>query len=220
MKRHNVTKGEVFNLTESRLNTVQLRLLWEGHDIDFSAFLLSNNRELIRKEDFVHFNSQKRECTYPEYKRIIEQQSRLHKNTQIRKKATRTAWMIDSRPMSYDGSVLGCQGDEIKSCVIDVAFDAVRPDIHEILLVASLYNISIYPLTEPVNFSNIEDLSLLLISGKRQEEILRYKVDERFKHETVVEVARLVRTQEGQWVFNAVCQGYNGELRSFVDLYI
>lgn len=223
MANRNVTKGEVFDLNGMELNKLQIRLVWKGHDVDLSAFLLGSNRELIRNEDFVHFNSLKRECTYQEYKQIIKQQGRLHKNTQIRKNPTAITWMMDARPMSHDGSVLGAQSDLCgtdKNSAIDVSIDAVRPDIHEILLVVSLYNVSVSSLSEPITFSDIEQLSLVLISGKEQEEILRYKVEERFKHETVVEVARLARGKAGRWVFNAVCEGYNGDLRSFADLYI
>lgn len=173
MVNRECSKGDVFELNEIEMNRLQIRLSWKGHDLDLSAFLLGRNRQLIRNEDFVHYNSLKRECTYKEYIQAIKQQGRLHKNTQIRKRPTRTTWMIDARSKSFDGSVLGAQSELCgvdKSSIIDVSIDAVGQDIHEILLVLSLYNFSVSPLYGPRTFSDIEELSLLLVHGERQEE--------------------------------------------------
>jgi len=223
MNGHHLQKGDEFRLAEPQLNRITLRFSWKGYDVDVSALLLSKARGLIRTDDFVYFNSRKRECSYQEYLNIIAEKGRLHKNTRTRTEGTKTTWMIDARPMSYDGSVIGAEDDvycgDSKSCLIDIFLDTVSPEIHEILLVASLYSIPASNVIEPENFKGIADFSVSIFSENQSNEIARYPIRDSFRYEKVVEVGRLVRTKGSQWAFNALCDGYSCELMSYIDLY-
>jgi stress response protein SCP2 len=68
------------------------------------------------------------------------------------------------------------------------------------------------------NFSQIKNAFIRLYNQETGEELARYNLDEAFSQETAVEFGRLYR-KDLEWRFQAVGQGYNDGLQSFVDRY-
>lgn len=68
------------------------------------------------------------------------------------------------------------------------------------------------------NFSQIKNAFIRLYNQETGEELARYNLDEAFSQETAVEFGKLYR-KDLEWRFQAVGQGYNDGLKSFVDRY-
>ena len=229
MSRFNLTKGEKFNLTKENqgLNEVEFKLTWKGEDIDASTFLIGKDGIITNDYDFVYFNSNNREYTFQEYQEKIKKDGRWSDEHLKRKKATRKTWMEDIRPMSADGSLLGSIDDlggdddssEESDETINVTLDAVKDEIKEIIFVVTVYNDPSTPISEQVTFGQIVDPCITVVNTETDEEILQYEIDEKFKNETGVEVARLYRTEDDEWSFEAVGEGFDGGLKNFVDIY-
>ena len=229
MSRFNLTKGEKFNLTKENqgLNELEFKLTWKGEDIDASTFLIGKDGIITNDYDFVYFNSNNREYTFQEYQEKIKKDGRWSDEHLKRKKATRKTWMEDIRPMSADGSLLGSIDDlggdddssEESDETINVTLDAVKDEIKEIIFVVTVYNDPSTPISEQVTFGQIVDPCITVVNTETDEEILQYEIDEKFKNETGVEVARLYRTEDDEWSFEAVGEGFDGGLKNFVDIY-
>ena len=58
-----------------------------------------------------------------------------------------------------------------------------------------------------------------IYDGDTQTEVTKYDLEEDFSRETAVEFGRLY-LKNGEWRFQAVGQGYNAGLQSFVDKYV
>ena len=227
-ERFDLEKGEKFDLTKENagLNTVQVRLAWKGPDIDASSFLLGRDEVILRDFDFVYFKSNNREGTFQEYQEKIKKDGCWSEDTEKRKRATRTTWMEDVRPMSSDGGLLGsiddlgedtdpnAESDE----TIDVTLENISSDITAIVFVITVYNNPKLPESEHVTFGKITSPYVSVINEETGEELLRYNIDEKFDKETGVEVARLYRDDDG-WAFEAIGEGSDGSLQYFVELY-
>ena len=68
------------------------------------------------------------------------------------------------------------------------------------------------------NFSNIRNSFIKISNLDTGSELLRYELTEDFSRETAIEFGRLYR-KNGEWRFQAVGQGYQAGLQSFVDKY-
>ncbi|TAG73085.1 MAG: TerD family protein [Oscillatoriales cyanobacterium] len=68
------------------------------------------------------------------------------------------------------------------------------------------------------NFSQVRNSFIRLYNLKTGSELVRYNLKEVFLQETALEFGRLYR-KNGEWRFQAVGQGYNAGLQSFVDKY-
>ncbi|TAD98640.1 MAG: TerD family protein, partial [Oscillatoriales cyanobacterium] len=68
------------------------------------------------------------------------------------------------------------------------------------------------------NFSQIHNGFIRLYNSATHSELACYNLKDNFSQETAVEFGRLYK-KDGKWRFQAVGQGYNAGLQSFVDKY-
>ena len=69
------------------------------------------------------------------------------------------------------------------------------------------------------NFGQVRNSFIRIYDSETNTEVTRYDLEEDFSRETSVEFGRLYR-KDGSWRFQAVGQGYNAGLQSFVDKYV
>jgi tellurium resistance protein TerD len=229
MARFDLTKGSKFDLTKENqgLNEIEVKLAWKGPDIDASTFLLGKDGVIVNDFDFVYFKSLNREGTFDEYQEKIKKDGYWSDPENMRNRATRRTWMEDVRPMSNDGALLGSiddLGSEEDANVesdetINVNLEDVSSDIKEIVFVVTVYNEPNTPANELVTFGKVIQPYISITNVETEDELLRYTIDEKFDKETGVEVARLYRNEDDEWVFEAVGEGFDGGLQYFVELY-
>ncbi|TAH31405.1 MAG: TerD family protein, partial [Oscillatoriales cyanobacterium] len=68
------------------------------------------------------------------------------------------------------------------------------------------------------NFSQVTNAFIRLYNCETGSELFKYNLNDVFSQETALEFGRLYR-KNGDWRFQAVGQGYNAGLQSFVDKY-
>ncbi|MEG4085263.1 pentapeptide repeat-containing protein [Microcoleus sp. POL10_C6] len=68
------------------------------------------------------------------------------------------------------------------------------------------------------SFSQVENAFIRLYNSESLGELVRYNLNQIFSQETALEFGRLYK-KNGEWRFQAVGQGYNAGLQSFVDKY-
>ncbi|MEG4216139.1 pentapeptide repeat-containing protein [Microcoleus sp. Pol14C6] len=68
------------------------------------------------------------------------------------------------------------------------------------------------------SFSQVENAFIRLYNSETLSELVRYNLNQIFSQETALEFGRLYK-KNGEWRFQAVGQGYNAGLQSFVDKY-
>ncbi|KAB8319401.1 stress protein [Tolypothrix campylonemoides VB511288] len=69
------------------------------------------------------------------------------------------------------------------------------------------------------NFSQIKNAFIKIYNQEARRSLARYNLREAFSQETALEFGRLYK-KDGEWRFQAVGEGYNTGLQSFVDKYI
>ncbi|MEG4286059.1 TerD family protein [Microcoleus sp. A006_D1] len=120
---------------------------------------------------------------------------------------------------SCDGSLLQSISDknnrgQEKKTIYGVILDKINPEIAEITFAVTIHE------AEKINanFSNIKSAFIKITNLDTGSELVRYELKENFSRETAVEFGRLYR-KNGEWKFQAVGQGYQSGLQSFVDKY-
>ncbi|MEG3928962.1 MULTISPECIES: pentapeptide repeat-containing protein [unclassified Microcoleus] len=68
------------------------------------------------------------------------------------------------------------------------------------------------------SFSQVTNAFIRLYNSENLSELVRYNLNQIFSQETALEFGRLYK-KNGEWRFQAVGQGYNAGLQSFVDKY-
>ena len=120
---------------------------------------------------------------------------------------------------SCDGSVLQSipeknnRGQENKT-IYGVILDKIHPEIEEITFAVTIHEAQ----KINANFSNIKNAFIKICNLDTGSELVRYELKENFARETAVEFGRLYR-KNGEWRFQAVGEGYQAGLQSFVDKY-
>ncbi|MFS8120596.1 MAG: TerD family protein, partial [Microcoleus sp.] len=120
---------------------------------------------------------------------------------------------------SCDGSVLQSipaknnQSQENKT-IYGVILEKVNPEIEEITFAVTIHEAD----KINANFSKIKNAFIKISNLDTGIELVRYELKENFLRETAVEFGRLYR-KNGEWRFQAVGEGYQGGLKSFVDKY-
>ncbi len=120
---------------------------------------------------------------------------------------------------SYDNSVLQSVPDknnpsQENKTIYGIILDRVSPEIEEITFVVTIHEAQ----EVNANFSNIRNGFIKISNLDKGSELLRYELTEDFSRETAIEFGRLYR-KNGEWRFQAVGQGYQAGLQSFVDKY-
>ncbi|XZN91826.1 MAG: TerD family protein [Microcoleus sp.] len=103
------------------------------------------------------------------------------------------------------------QGDKE---TINVDFHKISPGIQEIIFVVTIHEAQ----AKNQNFSQIQNAFIRLYNSETDSELACYNLQDNFSRETAVEFGRLYK-KNGKWRFQAVGQGYNAGLKSFVDKY-
>ena len=97
---------------------------------------------------------------------------------------------------------------------IHIELVKVNSAIQEIVFVVTIHEGQ----EKKQNFSQIKNAFTKLSNQETGSELARYDLREAFSQETALEFGRLYR-KEGEWRFQAVGQGYNAGLQTFVDKY-
>ncbi|MEK0195994.1 TerD family protein, partial [Microcoleus anatoxicus] len=97
---------------------------------------------------------------------------------------------------------------------IDVDLNKISPAIQEIIFVVTIHEAQ----AKNQNFSQIHNGFIRLYNSATHSELACYNLKDNFSQETAVEFGRLYK-KDGKWRFQAVGQGYNAGLQSFVDKY-
>jgi len=124
-----------------------------------------------------------------------------------------------NNPQSCDGSVLQSIPEKNKrsqdnKTVYGIILEKINPEIEEITFVVTIHE------AEKINanFTNIKNAFIKISNLNTKSELVRYELKENFSRETAVEFGRLYK-KNGEWRFQAVGQGYQAGLQSFVDKY-
>ncbi|GJD22043.1 stress protein [Rivularia sp. IAM M-261] len=103
-------------------------------------------------------------------------------------------------------------GDD-ETIYVDLA--KVNPVIQEIVFVVTIHEAQ----ETEQNFSQIKNPYIKIYNYENKRSIARYNLKEAFSQETAVEFGRLYK-KEDEWRFQAVGEGYNTGLKTFVDKFI
>jgi tellurium resistance protein TerD len=121
---------------------------------------------------------------------------------------------------SFDGAVLqSTPNKELpktaeNKVMYGVIIEKINPDIHEIIFITTIDQAA----ENKFNFSMIKNAAITISNLDHGSIIAQYDFRENFSQETAIEFGRLYR-HKGEWKFQAVGQGYNAGLQSFVDQY-
>ena len=97
---------------------------------------------------------------------------------------------------------------------INVDLNKISPAIQEIIFVVTIHEAQ----AKNQKFSQINNAFIRIYNSETGSEVVCYNLKENFSQETAVEFGRLYK-KDGKWRFQAVGQGYNAGLQSFVDKY-
>lgn len=120
---------------------------------------------------------------------------------------------------SFDSSVLQSIPDknnpsQENKTIYGIILDRINPEIEEITFVVTIHEAD----KINANFSNIKNSFIKICNLDTGSELVRYELKENVARETAVEFGRLYR-KNGEWRFQAVGEGYQAGLQSFVDKY-
>jgi len=127
--------------------------------------------------------------------------------------------------MSADGSVLGSLDDlgegneesDDASEEMTVNLDKVGPDITEIVFCVTIYQED--GDSEKVSFGDVREPFIAIEDEDTGDELCRYNLRESFSTETAVVAGSLIVDEEGNWIFKAEGQGYNGGMQTLIDIF-
>ena len=97
---------------------------------------------------------------------------------------------------------------------ITVDLSKVDSTIEEIIFVVTVYEAE----KRRQNFGQVRNSYIRIYDGETQEEIAKYELEEDFSRETAIEFGKLYKKND-EWKFQAVGEGYNSGLESFVQKY-
>ncbi len=103
-------------------------------------------------------------------------------------------------------------GDD-ETIVVDLT--KINPDLQELIFVVTIHDAD----QRRQNFGQVKNSYIRIYDDDTQAEVTKYDLEEDFSRETAVEFGRLY-LKNGEWRFQAVGQGYNAGLQSFVDKYV
>ena len=225
MARFQLNKGDRFTLDKSEgLSKIRVELTWESEaDLDAEAFCLSEDGVIIEDADFVYYNSAKRALPFEEG---TDESKFMDKVTEepfnLKKHGPKKKWQANTVPLSFDESVVGSwddpgqddeDDDEEAGETIRVNLDRVRPDIREIVFTVTIHE------GNGVTFKDVKNAKISIVNIDNDEELCSYALNEEFKNEDAVVAGALHLSDEGDWEFEAIGNGYEGGLQTLVDLY-
>ncbi len=194
-------EGERFSLSKSfGLDNIRVELTWQKGDLDTQAWLLNGDGIIVNDEGFVFYNSVNR----------TEKFDRA-------KFGNKKNYLKFTRPMSADGAVLGAK-DELKGGIetINISLNKIAPEVQEIAISATVY----VPIDDNVEtFGQVENAKITIIDEESGEALCFYELSKDYQSEDALVAGRFVISEDGEWEFEAVGNGYNGGLQTLVDMY-
>ncbi|XZN91811.1 MAG: TerD family protein [Microcoleus sp.] len=112
---------------------------------------------------------------------------------------------------SGDSATGQIEGDD-ETVYVDLS--KINSGIQEIVFVVTIHEGQ----EKHQSFSQVTNAFIRLYNSETGNELVRYNLNQIFSEETALEFGRLYR-KNGEWRFQAVGQGYNAGLQSFVDKY-
>jgi tellurium resistance protein TerD len=97
---------------------------------------------------------------------------------------------------------------------VTVDLTKVDPAVLEIVFVVTIHEAE----SRRQNFGQVRNAFIRIYDTTTNTEVTKYDLDEDFSRETAIEFGRLYK-KDGEWRFQAVGQGYNSGLQSFVEKY-
>jgi tellurium resistance protein TerD len=97
---------------------------------------------------------------------------------------------------------------------IEIDLSKVEPSVQEIVFVVTIYDAE----DRKQNFGQLRNSFIRIYDKATEKQVAKYELDDDFSKETALEFGRLYK-KDGNWSFQAVGQGYDSELQSFVDKY-
>lgn len=193
--------GDRFALSKSLgLDNIRVELTWQKGDLDTQAWLLNLDGIIVNDEGFVFYNSVNR----------TEKFDRA-------KFGNKKNYLDSTRPMSADGAVLGAK-DEMEGGIktINICLSKIAPEVQEVAISATVY----VPNDDNVEtFGEVENAKITVIDEESGESLCFYELSKDYKSEDALVAARFIISDEGEWEFEAVGNGYNGGLQTLVDMY-
>ena len=214
MGRFQIEKGERFALNKSDgLEKVRVELNWKsGADLDVCAFLVGEDGLIGDDADFVFYGSRHR--ANPENWEVVEFNRSSHGN--------KKRWQAETVPVSADGSVLGSADDlgdddegEDAGETMYVDLSKVGANIAEIIFCVTIYHGD----KNGISFGSVREPSITIYNDETDEELVSYKLKEKFSTETAVEAGKLVVNEDGDWEFEAIGEGHDGGMQTLIDIY-
>lgn len=120
---------------------------------------------------------------------------------------------------SPDGSVIHTgdnltgEGDGDDECII-VDLTKINSEATEICFVVTIHEAE----ERKQNFGQVHNSFIRIFDINKNEEIMKYELEEDFSIETAVEFGRLYK-RNGQWKFEAIGIGYKQGLQEFINKY-
>ncbi|MGF1493494.1 MAG: TerD family protein [Microcoleaceae cyanobacterium] len=98
---------------------------------------------------------------------------------------------------------------------VEIDLTTISSEIEELIFVVTIHEAD----QRRQNFGQVRNSFIRIYDFETTSEVARYDLEEDFSRETAVEFGRLYK-KTGEWRFQAVGQGYNAGLQSFVDKYL
>lgn len=98
---------------------------------------------------------------------------------------------------------------------IEVDLTKIHSMVQELIFVVTIHEAD----QRRQNFGQVRNSFIRIYDKETNTEVAKYDLEEDFSRETAVEFGRLYN-KNGEWRFQAVGQGYNAGLQSFVDKYV
>lgn len=97
---------------------------------------------------------------------------------------------------------------------VQIDLTKVDPSIQEMVFVVTIHEAE----QRRQNFGQVRNAFIRIYDNETKIEVTKYELDEDFSRETALEFGRLYK-KDGEWRFQAVGQGFNAGLQSFVEKY-
>jgi stress response protein SCP2 len=193
--------GERFALSKSLgLDNIRVELTWQRGDLDAQAWLLNADGLIVNDEGFVFYNSTNRTDSFDRAKY-----------------GNKRNYLDNTRPLSSDGAVLGPK-DEPRGGIetINICLSKIDPEVQEVEISATVY----VPNDDKVEtFGQVENAKITVIDEESGEALCCYELSSDYQTEDACVAARFVISEDGEWEFEAMGNGYSGGLQTLVDMY-
>jgi tellurium resistance protein TerD len=97
---------------------------------------------------------------------------------------------------------------------VEIDLSKIETTVQEIVFIVTVHEAD----SRRQNFGQVRNSLIRIYDQATNKEVAKYELEEGFSRETALEFGRLYK-KDGEWRFQAVGQGYNSGLQSFVDKY-